>query len=438
MATYKAFSGDYQAEAEDIARRRKYAELMQAQALEPIKQETAGGYVVPISWTQGLAKALQGGMGAYQQGKLKTEAQELSERRNQALVEAMGGMPRGTPAQPEQRIEEGGEQLMMPPQAAQQPTWDQRAQWLAQLGKVGPDAVQMGSSIMGMQQKDEENAENRAARSADRKMQLDAEDRRLRERLLDQTISREERVATALQLQQNEDTRKREMQQAGFDQEDRMRRFMVANRPPRQPVQPQLMQTDNGPMQVDRDGRATPIIGSDGKPVKGKSTERALPTSAASKLMENQQNLRRAQQALTLIEGTNLGTQKGDSSATGWKGYVPDVVLQRMDPSGVDARAAISDLGSLIIHDRSGAAVTAAEFPRLKPFIPTVTDNTETAKKKLQRFVNEYKAVTEEAAEFYRNSGYKVPSETLRNANGAPQGTRNIMDAADAIINGDR
>jgi hypothetical protein len=202
-----------------------------------------------------------------------------------------------------------------------------------------------------------------------------------------------------------------------------MQQTIIANRPPRQEPQPQIVQTDNGPMIMDRSGNARPVVGPDGQPVKGKSTEKALPTSAAAKLMENQQNLRRAEQALALVSGEDIGEMKGDSSATGWKGYVPNVILNRADPKGVDARAAIADLGSLVIHDRSGAAVTAAEFPRLRPFIPAATDDAVTVKKKLARFASEYRAVVEEASEFYKASGYKVPDDALK-PSGAPQDRR--------------
>jgi hypothetical protein len=62
-----------------------------------------------------------------------------------------------------------------------------------------------------------------------------------------------------------------------------------------------------------------------------------------------------------------------------------------------------------VIHDRSGAAVTAAEFPRLAPFIPTEKDDPPTVKKKLKMFVQNYKALVDDSAEFYRSSGYNVP-----------------------------
>jgi hypothetical protein len=80
----------------------------------------------------------------------------------------------------------------------------------------------------------------------------------------------------------------------------------------------------------------------------------------------------------------------------GVKGLVPDIVLQRMDPEGVALRAAIADIGSLVIHDRSGAAVTAAEMPRLEPFIPRDYDTPATLRTKLQRM----KEIIEEETSF--------------------------------------
>lgn len=76
---------------------------------------------------------------------------------------------------------------------------------------------------------------------------------------------------------------------------------------------------------------------------------------------------------------------KANPDAVGLKGLTPDLALNRMDPQGVDARAGLADIGSLKLHERSGAAVTASETPRLKPFIPSITDNYETALKKLER-----------------------------------------------------
>lgn len=251
--------------------------------------------------------------------------------------------------------------------------------------------------------------DNQRFRAQESQANREARRQELELRLQDSRLNAQERANLQRELQQ--------MQQQGRAD---LLRLGASLRPPRQEPVPQIVQTENGPMQVGRDGRATPIIGPDNQPVKPKGTERALPTSAAQKLMENQQNLRRAEQALALASGQQTAgvggvpDAVGDKNATGLKGFLPDAVLQRIDPEGVDTRAAIADLGSLVIHDRSGAAVTAAEFPRLRPFIPQATDDSETVKKKLGRFVTEYRNVVNEASDFYKESGYKVPSETLR------------------------
>ena len=84
---------DYGVEAQDIERRRKMAELLQQQALQPIEQTTAGGYVTPISWTQGLAKALQGYAGMKGQEKATQEQRDLAGRAKMEAQDYFGGMP---------------------------------------------------------------------------------------------------------------------------------------------------------------------------------------------------------------------------------------------------------------------------------------------------------------------------------------------------------
>lgn len=82
----------------------------------------------------------------------------------------------------------------------------------------------------------------------------------------------------------------------------------------------------------------------------------------------------------------------------GLKRILPDMVNQRADPEGVEARAALANIGSLQIKLRSGAAVTAKEFPRLQPFVPNVHDDGPTVTKKLQRLRQELVRINEEIA----------------------------------------
>lgn len=185
-----------------------------------------------------------------------------------------------------------------------------------------------------------------------------------------------------------------------------------------------VVQTDQGPVLVDpRAATSLPITGKDGKPLGPKLKD--VPGPMQKAMVENATNLQRAQRALDLVEGKDLGEMKGDKSATGWKGFLPNTVLNRVDPQGVDARASIADLGSLVIHDRSGAAVTAAEFPRLAPFIPLATDDADTVKKKLRRFIQTYKEEIENTKGMYGpDAGFKPFGGAAPSAPSAPAGAK--------------
>lgn len=176
--------------------------------------------------------------------------------------------------------------------------------------------------------------------------------------------------------------------------------------------------TDQGLLLVDpRGGTARAVIGPDGQPVGPKLKD--IPPSVNTAIVSNMQNLAKAQAALDLVSGKNSGTATGDKNATGLKGYLPNGPLNYFDPKGVDARAAIADLGSMVLHERSGANVTASESPRLMPFIPLATDDPETIKKKLQRFIQVYKQETDFMGEQYNPSqGYKA--SPVLNRGGAP------------------
>lgn len=188
-----------------------------------------------------------------------------------------------------------------------------------------------------------------------------------------------------------------------------------------------VTQTDQGPMIVNpRDGTAVPVIGPDRQPV-GQPLK-ALPAPVNEAIITNAQSLASLKKAMTLTEGKDVGTAKGDAAATGWKGFLPQSVLNRIDPSGVDTRAEIADIGSLKIHDRSGAAVTVSESPRLMPFIPNATDSREAAQKKLKRLFDIAKQEQDALAATYgREGGYK-PSPVLTRTDNHPADIRSLLD----------
>jgi hypothetical protein len=201
--------------------------------------------------------------------------------------------------------------------------------------------------------------------------------------------------------------------------------------------EPKYMETDQGIVALPKKllaGQApvgTAVTGSDGKILLPKMKD--IPASVNTAIVTNMQNLNKAQTALDLLSGKKVGMATGDTAATGWKGYAPNALLNRMDSEGTDTRAAIADLGSMVLHDRSGAAVTAAESPRLMPFIPLATDDAVTAGKKLRRFIDIYQQETNALGETYSKAqGYK-PNPILTKA-AKPAPIADIHAQADAIL----
>jgi len=134
--------------------------------------------------------------------------------------------------------------------------------------------------------------------------------------------------------------------------------------------------------------------------------DRHIPGNIATAMNENMAAVRKIEDAESAY--ASYANASGGGSPSGIvKGLTPDIMLQRVDPEGVNARALAADIGSLKIHDRSGAAVTAAEFPRLRPFIPGQYDDDATILKKLANFKREYLAVLQDQATMFSSEqGY--------------------------------
>ena len=186
---------------------------------------------------------------------------------------------------------------------------------------------------------------------------------------------------------------------------------------------PQYIQTDTGLVAVPnvlKPGQTPtgiPVMGANGENL-GKPLK-PIPANINTAISENDIALNKVNRALDLNAGKEItlpsGAKiQGSATATGFfKGLTPQVILNSWDPSGVDTRSFIADIGSLKVHDRSGAAVTASETPRLKPFIPSINDSAETAAKKLTNFKAEYQDIQNNFAETYsREQGYR-PSPVL-------------------------
>lgn len=98
-------STDWQGQQAELQRRQLMAQQLMQQGQEPLgPTQSVGGVAIPQSWTQGLAKVLQSGLGAYQQGQVRNEQRDLSKRYGEAQgtdAQALAAYLRGTPGTPE-------------------------------------------------------------------------------------------------------------------------------------------------------------------------------------------------------------------------------------------------------------------------------------------------------------------------------------------------
>lgn len=115
-----SFSNPYQVESADIERRRKLAEALQMQAMEPLQAPATppGGFAVPISPMQGMAKIAQALSAGYGQSRARDDQKALGERygrdRSEMVSKALEA-GQGSPAVPEQYSGEPGADEMFTP-----------------------------------------------------------------------------------------------------------------------------------------------------------------------------------------------------------------------------------------------------------------------------------------------------------------------------------
>lgn len=203
---------------------------------------------------------------------------------------------------------------------------------------------------------------------------------------------------------------------------------------------PENLVTEGGePMRVLRDSKTGSLI-EEGSRQPIPSTRRLLPPMREDELKDIKgsfDEVQSAVDALALMKGRKVGGQRGDPSATGWEGYVPEVAQTLFTPEkggilnkltgggmigwmggepGVATRSSLANLSTMKTKERSGATVTPSEWARLTPYIPTDKDNADVARVKLQRFVMEYTNLLEGKMATYKAAGRPIPKPMQEHA----------------------
>jgi len=172
--------------------------------------------------------------------------------------------------------------------------------------------------------------------------------------------------------------------------------------------------SDGNPVLVrqDKQGNITPVDGYAPK----KAALKDIPATVNAKIIEGQQSLTNIDKAIEAVQA--------NPGAFGLVNAIPGVERMRQgDTPGVDARAQVANIGSLKIHDRSGAAVSASEFPRLAPFIPSSSDNPTAIVQKLKQMKQIAESELGLFADTYNeDAGYRPNSVLKRSAQPASPG----------------
>lgn len=164
-------------------------------------------------------------------------------------------------------------------------------------------------------------------------------------------------------------------------------------------LQPELVQFPNRP------GMQPQFTGI--KPYEKPEKLKPVPAGPATAFTENSTALRKIDDAIAKVEAA-------PENSFGARNYLGGAVSQRLDPKGVDARAAVSGVGGQKYHDLSGAAVAVQEAARLSPYIPSVTDTKDKILQNLRNLRQEYQYTNDTLqSTFSEDQGYKPLSSQV-------------------------
>ena len=282
------YTDPYADEAAEIERRRRYADAMREQSSQQIQPYSQGGMQAPISWTQGLAKLLQG----YNAGAAGRDAEERAKALRErvqgdrsadmsAMVAAMQGSP-GSPMPPEEQG--GGPAMPARPAGKLDP---------AMLGQLrSPDMQQIALKMMIEQMQPSKPVV--VGRSL-----LDPSGKVIGQDATWQAEQAETRKGREAEAEARRQEAQR-AEQARFDQQRQMAQIAAGLR---QPNQPQIIQTAQGPMVLGQGGQAQPIRDAQGNVVKPAAGRGGQMTATAQKeLIETEEQMQGGQSALDLFK----------------------------------------------------------------------------------------------------------------------------------------
>lgn len=436
------------AQEQAILRRKKIAEAMLARGQQPLEtSQMAGGQVIPVSWTQGLAQLANAYLGVKKSQEADKEYGSLADKRRQMVVDAMTGINQtaqgsagveGIKAQPARTI-----QAPMPMQEGQvapnyntQPetvpavagraavpavAGDKRAAVLQAMMSNLPEIQRYGATMQANEVldqnqkfKSEESQATRAATAEQRQLDREAK----MESLKEQIRSRE------MMGQQSNDLK---AAMANLAAESRMdvARLVASNKSESQSAPIAVMDENGNPVFVDRRdaiGKTPYVQGQKSKVLKEKDdkNKRLLDMTLDAEI-DNIDKLIGSDTIDPKTKKPKYTKHKGlDASIGSIDARFPTVLQDTADAEALQeslrSKASISSLQT--IRGTSGAigSLTEKEWPRLEAMKATLqsTQGTPQFTSALKDYRNELRNIKRMGAESLQDdsSGGTPPSES--------------------------
>lgn len=357
---------------QELENRRRYAELLRQQGMQPLEQRMAGRVAIRNSPVEGLAKMLQAYSGQRELQDVSADRKALADRRNEMTAAALRGMPM---PQQQPTVGEGmtgGLDAQDYPRGAApgdtrtvQPSMQDYGSWMARLAQAGPQAVGIGNALLGMQQRQAETAEQRAARRQESEAARAARRQELELRLQDARTSAQDRA----NLQ-------RELAAMNNQARQDMVRLAAQMRPAPQPQAPQIIQTDTGIFERRPDGTVAPIVDpTSGRPLQPKQTGNAKGKTDVEATMDVY-----TQASEGLIRGLT-GTDTGPIA-----GRLPAFTTGQQVAEG--SVAAMAPVLKQMFRVAGEGTFTDKDQELLLKMVPTRTDTPKAAQEKIENIDN--------------------------------------------------
>ena len=195
---------DYDAEAQQLAERKRYAEALRQQGQQAVPNgQMVGNQFVATHPLQHLASALRQYSGQRELQDVRTAEQGLTQRKQSDLADYLKSMPSATTTTEQQLVgDRPGAGSFEPVITTKQPTPEDFMNWSMQGLKFGPQVAQLGGNMANqVQQRDFQNRQLEQ-QTADRQAAIKQAEMQFQTKLQEGRLTREQAAQQAMQLEQ--------------------------------------------------------------------------------------------------------------------------------------------------------------------------------------------------------------------------------------------